>query len=66
MVVPTHKNRERQQNKRGNQAASPPTTFFQYLQLETVKTRFKALLGCFPLISSASWFFRHGPLPLFS
>ncbi len=58
MVVPTHKNRERQQNKRGNQAASPPTIFFQYLQLETVKTRFKALLG--------SWFFRHGPLPLFS
>jgi len=66
MVMPGHENRERQQNKRGNQAASPPTIFFQYLQLETVKTRFKALLGCFPLISSASWFFRHGPLPLFS
>jgi hypothetical protein len=66
MVVPTHKNRERQQNKRGNQAAAPPTILFQYLQLETVKTRFKALLGCFSLISSASWFFRHEPLPLFS
>jgi hypothetical protein len=54
MVMPGHENRERQQNKRGNQAASPPTIFFQYLQLETVKTRFKAVLGCFPLISSAS------------
>jgi hypothetical protein len=66
MVMPGHENRERQQNKRGNQAASPPTIFFQYLQLETVKTRFKALLGCFPLISSTSWFFRHRPLPLCS
>jgi hypothetical protein len=66
MVMAGREDRECDQNQRGNQAASPPTIFFQYLQLETVKTRFKALLGCFPLISSASWFFRHGPLPLFS
>ena len=65
MVVPTHKNRERQQNKRGNQAASPPTILFQYLLLKTVETRFEALLRCFLLISGASCFLRHERLPLF-
>jgi len=64
--MPGHENRERQQNQRGNQAAAPPSILFQYLLLETVQTRFEALLGGFPLISTASWFFRHGPLPLFS
>jgi hypothetical protein len=66
MVMPGHENRERQQNKRGNQAATPPTILSQDLKLETVKTGFEALLGRFPLISTASWFFRHGPLPLSS
>jgi hypothetical protein len=66
MVMPAHENRERQQNKRGNQAAAPPSILSQYVLFETGETRVEALLGCFPLISAASWFFRHGPLPPFS
>jgi len=59
-----YEDRQRDQNQRGNQAAPPPSILSQYLLLETAQTRFEALLGC--LISTASWFFRHAPLPLFA
>jgi hypothetical protein len=36
--------RERDQNECRNQAASPPTILFDYLLLETMKTRFETLL----------------------
>jgi hypothetical protein len=45
MVMPGHENRERQQNKRGNQAAPPPSILSQYLLLETAQTRFEAFLA---------------------
>ncbi len=64
--MPAYENRERQQNQRGNQAATPPSILFQDLLLKTVQTRLETLLGSFPLISTASCFFRHGPLPPFS
>jgi hypothetical protein len=54
MVMAGHEDRQRDQNERGNQAASPPAILFQYLLLKTVETRFEALLDCFLLISSAS------------
>jgi hypothetical protein len=60
-----YEDRKRDQNKCGDQAASPPSILFQYLLLKTVETRFQALLGCFLLISGPSWFLRHNLLPLF-
>jgi hypothetical protein len=63
-VMAIYEDRQRDQNQRGNQAAPPPSILSQYLLLETAQTRFEALLGC--LISTASGFFRHGPLPLFA
>ena len=65
MVMAGREDRECDQNQRGNQAASPPTILFQYLLLNTVETRFEALLRCFLLISGASCFLRHERLPLF-
>jgi len=59
-----YEDRQRDQNQCGNQAAPPPSILSKYLLLETTQTRFETLLGC--LISTASWFFRHGPLPLFA
>ena len=65
MVMAGCEDREGDQNQRGNQAASPPTILFQYLLLNSVETRFEALLRCFLLISGASCFLRHERLPLF-
>jgi len=65
MVMAGCEDREGDQNQRGNQAASPPTILFQYLLLNSIETRFEALLLCFLLIFGASCFLRHERLPLF-
>jgi hypothetical protein len=62
-MVPSYQDRKRHQNQRGNQTASPPTIFFQYLLLETVEARFEAAFRGLSLISRATWFFRHKRLP---
>jgi len=54
MVMAGQEDRQRDQNERGNQAASPPAILFQDLLLKMIESRFEALLNCFLLISSSS------------
>jgi hypothetical protein len=59
VVMPGYEDRDCYEDKRGNQAAAPPTILFQYLFLETVEAPFKALFWSLRLTSSATRFFRH-------
>jgi hypothetical protein len=54
VVMARDENRERDQNKRGYQAASPPTILFQELLFKTIEPRLEPFFDCFFLISGAT------------
>jgi hypothetical protein len=59
MVMAGYENRERDEDQRGDQTASPPSILLQDLLFETVQAPFETLFHRFSLIYGVTWFIRH-------